>query len=206
MTYIYVKQDLTFIKDPASQSLVKAFLNAVYSDEYITQCEEEFGFVRVAGELRDKALNAINSIVVSPDAPEWSFEIDTEPRIGQGDYVISAKRQAYSELEQDNLVEMIDTLALQIADLQAQNAMLMGGSSSSTQARETASGNSFGTFIDEELDEDSQVKSAFIMSAVSIALWIIAILGFFVKMASGGSGPNAAATGKPDDGMEAGMN
>jgi ABC-type phosphate transport system substrate-binding protein len=46
MTYIYVKKDLTFISDPASQSLVKAFLEAVYSDEYITQCEEEFGFVR----------------------------------------------------------------------------------------------------------------------------------------------------------------
>ena len=205
MTYIYIKQDLTFIKDPASQSLVKAFLSAVYSDEYITQCEQEFGFVRVAGELRDKALSAINSIVVSPDAPEWSFEIDTEPRIGQGDYVISAKRQAYSELEQDNLVEMIDTLALQIADLQAQNAQLMSGSSS-TQARETATGNSFESFIDDELDEDSQVKSALIMSAISIALWIIAILGFFVKMVSGGSGPNAAATAKPDDGVEAGMN
>jgi len=205
MTYIYIKQDLTFIKDPASQSLVKAFLSAVYSDEYITQCEQEFGFVRVAGELRDKALSAINSIVVSPDAPEWSFEIDTEPRIGQGDYVISAKRQAYSELEQDNLVEMIDTLALQIADLQAQNAQLMSGSSS-TQARETATGNSFETFIDDELDEDSQVKSALIMSAISIALWIIAILGFFVKMVSGGSGPNAAATAKPDDGVEAEMN
>ena len=34
MTYIYVKKDLTFIQDPASQSLLKAFLKAVYSDEY----------------------------------------------------------------------------------------------------------------------------------------------------------------------------
>lgn len=206
MTYIYVKKDLTFISDPASQSLVKAFLNAVYSDEYITQCEEEFGFVRVAGELREKALNAINSIVTSPDAPEWSFEIDTEPRVGAKDYVISAKRKSYSELEQDNLVDMIDDLAAQIKTLKAQNDQLMVSSGSSTLVRESSSGNSFETFIDEELDEDSQVKTALVMSAISIALWIIAILVFLVKFASRESGPNAAALAQPQDTMEAGIN
>mmetsp|Transcript_21659 Transcript_21659/g.23203 ORF Transcript_21659/g.23203 Transcript_21659/m.23203 type:complete len:207 (-) Transcript_21659:1780-2400(-) len=206
MTYIYVKKDLTFISDPASQSLVKAFLNAVYSDEYITQCEEEFGFVRVAGELREKALNAINTIVTSPDAPEWSFEIDTEIRVGAGDHVISAKRKSYSELEQDNLVDMIDFLAAEIRTLKNQNDQLMLSSGSSTQVRESNSGNSFETFVDEELDEDSQVKTALVMSAISIALWVIAILGFVVKFAGGESGPNAAASAVPQDRMEAGMN
>jgi len=206
MTYIYVKKDLTFISDPASQSLVKAFLNAVYSDEYITQCEEEFGFVRVAGELREKALNAINTIVTSPDAPEWSFEIDTEIRVGAGDHVISAKRKSYSELEQDNLVDMIDFLAAEIRTLKNQNDQLMLSSGSPTQVRESNSGNSFETFVDEELDEDSQVKTALVMSAISIALWVIAILGFVVKFAGGESGPNAAASAVPQDRMEAGMN
>mmetsp|Transcript_58815 Transcript_58815/g.65869 ORF Transcript_58815/g.65869 Transcript_58815/m.65869 type:complete len:203 (-) Transcript_58815:336-944(-) len=200
------KKDLTFISDPASQSLVKAFLNAVYSDEYITQCEEEFGFVRVAGELREKALNAINTIVTSPDAPEWSFEIDTEIRVGAGDHVISAKRKSYSELEQDNLVDMIDFLAAEIRTLKNQNDQLMLSSGSSTQVRESNSGNSFETFVDEELDEDSQVKTALVMSAISIALWVIAILGFVVKFAGGESGPNAAASAVPQDRMEAGMN
>jgi len=209
MTYIYVKKDLTFISNPASQSLIKAFLNAVYSDEFITQCEEEFGFVRVAGELRDKALAAINTIVTSPDAPEWSFEIDTEPRIGAGDYVISAKRKAYSELEQDNLVEMIDYLAAQIEILKDQNNQLMSSSGSSNQVREAVkanSGNSFENMIDEELDEDSQVKAALVMSAISIALWIIAVLVILVKFAGGEKAPNATATSNPEGAMEAGIN
>jgi len=205
MTYIYVKKDLTFISDPASQSLVKAFLEAVYSDEYITQCEEEFGFVRVAGELRDKALEAINTLILSPDAPEWSFEIDTEPRIGARDYVISSKRKAYSELEQDSLVEMIDYLALQVDILKAQNEELMTGGGSSNQIRETNSGNSFEGFIDEELDEDSQVKTALVLSAISIALWGIAILALFVKFMGSGSGPNATAA-PGSSGMEASFN
>jgi len=82
----------------------------------------------------------------------------------------------------------------------------MLSSGSSTQVRESNSGNSFETFVDEELDEDSQVKTALVMSAISIALWVIAILGFVVKFAGGESGPNAAASAVPQDRMEAGMN
>ena len=77
MSYIYVKKDLTFIEDPAAQTLLQAFLRALYAPEWITQCEEEFGFVRVDGVLRDKALEAIDSMIVSPDAPAWFFEYDT---------------------------------------------------------------------------------------------------------------------------------
>lgn len=160
---------------------------------------------RVAGELRDKALEAINTLILSPDAPEWSFEIDTEPRIGARDYVISSKRKAYSELEQDSLVEMIDYLALQVDILKAQNEELMTGGGSSNQIRETNSGNSFEGFIDEELDEDSQVKTALVLSAISIALWGIAILALFVKFMGSGSGPNATPA-PGSSGMEASFN
>jgi len=194
---------LTFIPDPAAQSLVKAFLKAIYMDEFITQCEDQFGFVRVGGELREKALNSIDALVTSSEAPAWSFEIDTEKRVGQGDYVLSAKRKSYSELEQASMLEKIDELAAQVEALEVQNEKLMG------QARET-SGNSFGSFINDELDEDSQVKVALVMSSISIGLWGIAILALLVKYVSGGSGPNAAATAsafqKSDDAMETGMN
>jgi len=221
MTYVYVKKDLTFIEDPASQSLIKAFLNALYSDEYITQCEKEFGFVRIGGELRDKALKSIEEIVTSAAAPEWSFEIDTEKYAGQRNYVISKKRQSYSEIEQDKLVEMINKLSLRIDALQLENADLEfkiaevsknkpttvspPATTTSTSSTQT-SNNALDAFIDEELDEDQQVKTALILSSVSIALWVMAILGMIVKFASGSGATAGSALKSTDDMMESGMN
>ena len=60
MSYIYVRKDLTYMPNPASQTLLKAFLRALYSDDYIPVCEEEYGFFRITGDLRDKALAAID--------------------------------------------------------------------------------------------------------------------------------------------------
>ena len=215
MTYIYVKKDLTFIEDPASQTLLKAFLKAVYSDEYITQCEEEFGFVRIGGELRDQALKSIDEIITTDGAPEWSFETDTEKNVGQADYVISKKRQSYSEIEQDKLVEQMNKMSLRIDELQAENKSMKGTLASDptataaapvkTATKETST-NSFESFVNE--DEDEQVKIALIMSSVSIALWIVATLVMVVNYMSA-SGSKAAATTnatKPEEMMEAGVN
>lgn len=193
---------MTFIEDPASQSLVKAFLTAVYSDEFITQCEEEFGFVRVGGELRDMALKSIEALVTDPNAPEWIFETDTNKRVGQGDYVISQKRKSFSELEQDSLLDMIGALAAQIEELQGQNKKLVAAA---PELKKTTT-NSLESFIDEEIDEDTQVMTALIMSSISIALWVIAILGFVVQCVTGGSKNTNNDTQKKEEMMEAGVN
>ena len=63
MSYIYVRKDLTYMPNPASQTLLKAFLQALYSDDFIPVCEEEFGFNRITGDLRDKALSAIDELI-----------------------------------------------------------------------------------------------------------------------------------------------
>ncbi len=199
MSYIYVKKDLRFIEDPAAQSLLKAFLKAVYSDEYIEQCEEEFGFVRVGGSLRDMALEAIDALVTDPAAPEWTFETDTIKRIGQGDYVISQKRKSYSEIEQEKLVEMIGNLQEQIIAMQAEIG-LSGGSSSSSSSSMTNDELSAGATTMEgfelgDFDESEEAMAALIMSSVSIALWIAALIGFAVKAATGGS---STAAKSPD--------
>jgi len=199
MTYIYVKKDLTYIADPASQSLLKTFLKAVYSDEYITQCEEEFGFVRVGGSLRDKALASIDALVTDPTAPTWTFETDTEKRVGQGDYVISKKRQSYSEIEQEKLVEMIGKLSDHIAVLEEKNSALeysvllatdsaananrvsASAKDDANSVRATTSDNAGFGMAEEESDGDGGAQAALIMSIISIALWVIAIIGFLVK-------------------------
>ena len=216
MTYIYVRKDLTFIQDPASQGLLKAFLKAVYSDQFIEQCEDQFGFVRISGVLRDMALASIDALVTDPSAPEFTFETDTEKRVGQGDYVLSKKRQSYSEIEQEKLMEMIGKLSDQVAALETMNADLSMKivSSAPQQSVSTSSSDSIKTteessnkfdMIDEELglDEDDQVMAALIMSSLSIALWAFAILIVIVRHASG-EGSVSKVQNRDDDLMENG--
>ena len=41
------------------------------------------------------------------------------------------------------------------------------------------------------MDEDDEVMAALIMSSVSIALWVAALIGFAVRAATGGSSSSA---------------
>ncbi len=200
MTYIYVRKDLTFIEDPASQSLLKAFLTAVYSDEYITQCEEQFGFVRIGGELRQMALDSINALVTDPTAPEWIFETDTIKRIGQGDYVISQKRQSYSEIEQEKIMETIGKLSDRIDAVQAMGvAPLATATSNGVSSTPVQTTTDAGAYLAMGGEGTDTAQIALILSSVSIALWVATIVGIFVM-----SQTAKAGTGK-EDMMESGM-
>jgi hypothetical protein len=182
MTYIYVKKDLTFIQDPAAQTLVKAFLTALYTDEYITQCEEEFDFVRVAGELREKALSEISSLTVSSGAPEWTFEFNTESNVGQGDYVISNKRESYSDVEQQDMVDAIAALQAEIDILQAEMELVAG------QLGHTHDDDGslvIGSGLNKAMTQDDQLKAALILSSISFALWMLAIIAVLVRCVTG---------------------
>lgn len=189
VSYIYVRQDLTFIENPASQTLLKAFLKAVYTDEYITQCEEEFGFVRVAGELRSKALAAIDALTITPGAPEWIFEFNTETRIGQGDYVISVKRDSYSEIEQGDMLDRIATLEAKTNLLELEIEELhqeMDGVSHSHDGGAMVTGsNAFQIASEKEEKQDTQLMAALVMSSISFAFWGIAGVMLLARAVTG---------------------
>ncbi|KAG7352072.1 phosphate ABC transporter, periplasmic phosphate-binding protein [Nitzschia inconspicua] len=183
MTYVYVKKDLTFIQDPAAQTLVKAFLTALYTDEYITQCEEEFGFVRVDGELREKALAEIESLTVSAGAPEWTFEFETITNEGQGDYVISNKRESYSEAEQDMMLADIAVLKAEIDLLHSEMDIVASG----TGHTHDEDGNivAIGSAYNNAMNKDSQLQAALVLSSISITLWILTIIALLVRCVTG---------------------
>jgi len=177
LSYIYIKKDLTFIQDPAAQTLLQAFLKALYSDDYIPECEEEFGFVRISGDLRQKALDTIDELVVSDGAPQWIFEKDTQKRVGQQDYVISSKRASYSEVEQDGLVASVESLMDEIKALKEKNAEL---------EVEVVELIEHGHEQDDHLleggaDQDTQLKAALALACVSFILWCLAIIGLIAK-------------------------
>jgi hypothetical protein len=188
MTYIYVRKDLTFIPNPASQTLLKSFLKQLYADDFIPICEADFGFVRVTGGLRNMSLAAIDSLVVASDAPEWIIETDTLSRTGQGNYVISTKRDSYSEVEQNNAVGDIATLTALIAELEAKVesmqvtiSQLSDTTSTHTHSEETGAVEEAAEYLDIESDDDTQVKTALALASVSFILWMATIIGVLVK-------------------------
>jgi hypothetical protein len=181
LSYVYIRKDLTHIANPASQTLLKAFLQALYSDEYIPVCEEEFGFFRVTGDLRTKALAAIDDLIVSPGAPEWTFESETTARTGQGDYVISVKRNSYSEVEQDSNVDAISAMQKTLDEFKIQYDEMKGMVHDMSDDGDHSHIDEASAWVDSEMDEDTQVKTALALASVSFILWMMTIIGFIVK-------------------------
>mmetsp|Transcript_14500 Transcript_14500/g.34763 ORF Transcript_14500/g.34763 Transcript_14500/m.34763 type:complete len:471 (+) Transcript_14500:112-1524(+) len=123
MTYVYVRQDMTYFDDAAEASLTVAFLEALYNDDYIQQCADNYGFTLPTSDVRDMAEEGIKSLILPDGAPKWTFESSTDPIDGHGEYVISGKRQRISDIERDSLMSSSATkeeLEQEIAALKAE--------------------------------------------------------------------------------------
>ena len=162
LSYVYVRKDLSFIDDPGEQSLLTAFLRALYDSEYIDQCAELFGFTTVPTNVRDVGLGGINMLQVSAGAPMWTFETSTQVNIGQGDYVISKKRRTYAELTRSansadlsSLMEENSDLRTLVSDLRSE----LAGSSTESMAFTSS-------------DQD-QLNAALILSSISLVLSVL---------------------------------
>lgn len=172
LTYAIIRKDLpSFIPDPRAQSLLVAFLRSLYDPNYVTKCEEDFLFLPVKNRLRDVALQSIDLLEMSPDAPEWIQETTVlENGAGQGDYVISTRRSVSSLVEQDLLAEKVShaetTLEQTVALLdviQADSALM------ALKLEQAAMG------IDYENDESFQqlvnrADAGFIMAIVALSI------------------------------------
>jgi hypothetical protein len=182
MSFIYVRKDLSYMT-PESANLLKGFLTALYTDEYTAICGEAFGFVPVTGNLRAQALNQINALNTGGGSP-WTFELSTDAGAGQGDNVFSVKRDSFSEIEQDSLVEQLAALQRQV-DAMAFNS----GASTGIDAGHTHTG----TMTDDEEEDDheaeadfdfkrdEEVTAALALGAVSFSLWVLALICIIVK-------------------------
>jgi len=126
MTYVYVRQDITHIDNPVEQGLLKAWLRTLYDADSFDLCTP-FGFTAAPPSIQTKAMEAIDNIVTSPDAPEFTFEKSTDAGAGQGPYVLSVKRRSGTEYKLSTLESMVtDTvdnealLTKSMEDLQAE--------------------------------------------------------------------------------------
>lgn len=117
MTYVYVRQDLSFMGNPQEQALLKAFLQTLYDDSFVQQCVDAYEFSKVDGAAKRIAMDAIDALIVNASSTPFEFEEATLLNTAQGDYFISAKRKSASEVEIDVLTSANSQLKADITEL-----------------------------------------------------------------------------------------
>ena len=128
VSYIYIRKDLSFIPTPARRTLLKAFATALFDPDYIDLCDR-YGLIPVTSELRELSLAGLDMLNLDASESEnWIFEKDTMPGLGQGDRVISTRRQSFALYEADHIadevepmIEDIRMLKLELASLKSQS-------------------------------------------------------------------------------------
>lgn len=203
MTYIYVRQNLTSIMNPNEKTLLKAFLTAVYDPNFNKVCVDDFGFTLPQDSVKQKALNAIDTLIADDGGVDWIFEQDTAAIVGAGDYVISAKRKTIADVQLQDLREdssevKTEVLALRalvdeqrgvIANLESRLAAaetkvdtVTGTVNTANQERDNGAAGLVGDFS--ETDEQ-QLRAALVLSSLSFVLWMVWILFSASKWISG---------------------
>jgi len=172
ISYVYLRLDLpSTVPDPASQSLLKHFVSSLYDPDVISQCAE-YGFTPVPTKVRDIALEGLEKVQVDPSAPVWSVETNTIKGGGQEDYVISAKRRSYVELESSGFAGDISSLYEAVDRLESMDKPRLTATAEAAASAEEL------TFTNADA---ALIQASIAMSAISIALWVIAAIFIVMK-------------------------
>ncbi len=179
ITYVLVRKDLTaVIPDPVAQSLLVEFLKSLYDPLYTEKCEKDFLFLPVKGKLQEIALQSIETLEVSPDAPQWTRETSVISGAGQGDFVISTRRQQSSLIQQDILTSKIRTAEITLEEI----VIKIDSMESTTLGMK----GDFEKVVSAQSDADASIlaekgkrtDASFIMAIVSLVLWSITAVAF----------------------------
>jgi hypothetical protein len=191
LTYVYVRQDLSFIESPQEQALLKAFLQALYDDSYVQQCVDAYGFVKVDGLALNISLAAIDALIINNTSVPFSFEEDTDLVVGAGDYIISAKRQYATDVEIDVLTTANEKLMAQVSELERllQQTMLDISQFALASDSMSSNGNTEGSPSRTTETEKNQIGAALAMSIISLILSAIALLCICVKSSKSSQEP-----------------
>ena len=67
VSYVYIRKDLSFIKNPARRTLLNAFATSLFDPDYIGLCER-YGLVPVPTELRELSLVGLDMLELDASA------------------------------------------------------------------------------------------------------------------------------------------
>jgi hypothetical protein len=150
----------------------------MYDDKYVGKCEEDFGFLAIKDELRDLAMQSIDMLQLSPNAPEWIQESSVLPNgAGQGDFVISTRRAISTTMEQDFLKDKVGRVESSLQETLELVGVLKGNSED--MAVQVGLATMESDLEDNPLFESlgKRVDSSFIMASVAIVLcFLLALL------------------------------
>lgn len=145
-SYIYIRFDLDFIATPVRRGLLKAFATALFDPDYIGLCD---GLVPVPDELRALSLSNLdmlydpsyNSVDNKDPVFKWTFEKSTMVGLGQGNHVISMKRNSFNSNEVDHvnddvskLTQRVGQLELELASMNAKMELLLAAAAADATA------------------------------------------------------------------------
>ena len=160
--------------DPRAQSLLVTFLKNLFDPFYVEKCESSYKFIPVTGALKEVALQGIDMLEVSPDAPTWTVE-KSEVIVdgGMDDYVISTRRKRGAQIDRDFLMDHILKAEERIDELLVELSLVRGNVSAS----ENATLDAVESLLDDNNGssafgqaEGKRLDSAFVMSIVSLSL------------------------------------
>jgi len=162
VSYFYVKKDQTSTPPKAAAAL-KAFVTMVLKNE--DGLHEEFAFTALSPAMKQKSLDALDTVVYPASMTEFAFETDTDAYNGMQSNVISVKRHAYDDYHREQLED-------RIAKLQEDMTAI--------QRRPT---------VQEEKEDDNPLPVvAMVLSVLAILISSCAIcLGFKAKSSKRGS-------------------
>lgn len=201
MSYVYVRKDLSHIERAQEQTLLKAFLTALYDPEFIGLCVDNFAFTAVPEEVRQIGLDGINMLTTLSNATDWTFESSTTPGDGQGDYVISGKRRSFAEYQRKTNTGETAHLQTEIdnvrAELQAAREKIRTMTEEVSTITQQAGGSTLSSaeYSDFTEDDAGKVSASLIMSSISMVLWALAAGVVAFRMFNH---PNKDVTGSHD--------
>ena len=136
VSYVYIRKDLSFIEDAANRQLLKAFAKTLFDENYIGMCDR-YGLIPVPTALKELSLAGIDMLEMNDEnnAHEFIWEAtDTLPGIGQGDYVLSDRRESFTLYEADRLADDVADMAAEISQLKLELATMRASVSESSGA------------------------------------------------------------------------
>lgn len=122
VSYVYIRKDLSFIENPVERTLLKAFATSLFDPDYIGLCAR-FGHIPVPEKVKLISMAGIEALDWdATEEQEWMFEKETSPGWGQGDLVISKKRQSFGLYEADRLADDIGPMMEDVRKLKLELA------------------------------------------------------------------------------------
>jgi hypothetical protein len=207
MTYLYVRTDLPAFMDSADeQALLVAFLRTFFLDDYITPCEELFGFTVMNSipAMKEYATAAIDLVEasVSPNATKFTFESKTNVIGGAGPYVVSGKRKEIIDVNLNDLTSTVTDLQTQVVDIMAVAGLGEGGVFTGQLAQIQSEIDDLRVDVDELLNrlntagvestlqssnsnDDSQIKAALVLSSLSFVVCCVGVAAYVTRYVKG---------------------